>query len=121
MGVRHVVVVCESSDAGQTALRDAATTAQEWDARLTVLALAATERPSRCCNLQTTSWNAEMRRVAAEELGRARTLLQGADAAFVVREGCGRHAAERAATELGGDLLVRAGRRRSRRRTLTAR
>ena len=121
MGVTHVVAAFDGSDSARGALADAAAIAQEWGARLTVLALAPTERPARCCNLQTTSWNAEMRRLAAGDLRRARSLLDGVDAEFVMREGCGRRALARAAEQLGGDLLVQGGRRHTRRRALLSR
>src|SRR5712691_2138224 len=101
MGARHVLVVFHDSRSGRTALADAAAAARESGARLTALVLAPTESPSPCCNQQTTFWNAELRRLAAEDVERARELLSDVEADFVVSEDDGRQGVARAAAELG--------------------
>lgn len=40
--------------------------------RLTVAVVAETERPSKCCNLQSISWNREIREFAARDIVKAR-------------------------------------------------
>ena len=112
MPVAHVLALFNGSAAGERALADATDAAREADAELTVLVLAAIEEPSRCCNLQTTSWNREMRQLAREELERARQLVaDDVRASFVVREGRGHAAVVAAATQLGCDVLVEPGSR----------
>lgn len=86
--------------------------ARTFDARLTVLSLAAVEEPWRCCNGQTTFWNAELRRLAMDALESARQGVPAQiDARFVVRDGRGRATVNDIAMELGCDVIVAGGRR----------
>ena len=122
MSASHVLAFFNGSAAAERALIDAADVAREADAELTVLVLAAVEEPARCCNLQTTAWNREMRHLAREELEHARLLLAGGvRVSFVVREGKGHADVDAAASDLGCDLLVEPrSRRRAPRRSVLA-
>jgi nucleotide-binding universal stress UspA family protein len=117
MARSHVLVAFEDSPWGRRTLEDAAVVARQSGGRLTVVSFAEIERPSRCCNRQTTFWNAEMRRVAAEDLERARALLPDEEAQFVIREDGGRGAMSRTARELKCDLVAERRRRKTRFRT----
>lgn len=121
MSTRRVLVHFDGSRAGERAVAEAAATACEQGAALIVLVLAQVEEPSPCCNLQTTFWNAEMRRLAQAAAHQARGLLpEGVDAEIVVRETSGRSAVRQVAGELGCETLIESGwRGRPRRRTLT--
>lgn len=121
VSVSHVLIAFDGSKRARRALADGVATARSSGSRITVLALAATEKPARCCNLQTTFWNQEVRRLAQDSIGDARTLVDlEIDAHYVVREGSGRRAVAEAAVELGCDLIVEPGRRgRSRRRPIS--
>ena len=113
MPASHVLALFDGSRAGERAISEATDLAREAGARLTILTLAAVEEPSRCCNMQTTSWNRDMRELAREELDRARSLLTvDVDAEFVIREGRGRSAVANAAADLGCDLIIEPGKRR---------
>jgi nucleotide-binding universal stress UspA family protein len=113
-----VLVSFDGSDRACAALADGAVAARASGGRLTVLALAAVEEPMRCCNMQTTFWNREMRRLAQESISRARSLVDPAlDADFVIRRGSRRRDIAAAAVELGCDVIVeptRSGRSRHR-------
>lgn len=97
-----ILVPFSGSRKSERALAAAVSAARATNVPLRVLVLAAVEDPSRCCNLQTTSWNAELRRLAAEDANRASALLpDDVDWEVVVREGQGRGAVRRVAAELG--------------------
>lgn len=113
MHASHVMTVFDGSRAAERALVDAAHEARDSGAPLSVVILAAVEQPSRCCNMQTTLWNREMRRLAAEERARAQVLVPDDIPVQVqVREGRGHEAALAVARELGCDLVLEPGRRR---------
>lgn len=118
MSVSHVLVSFDGSDRACAALADGAAAARGSGGRLTVLALAAVEEPMRCCNMQTTFWNREMRRLAQESISRARSLVDPTlNVDFVIRDGSRRRDVAAAAVELGCDVIVEPARRgRSRRR-----
>ena len=113
MPVSHVMAVFDGSREAERVLVDAAHEARDHDAPLSVVVLAAVERPARCCNLQTTAWNRELRRLAEEDRARATVLVPDDIPVDVrVREGRGHKAALAVARELGCDLLLEPGRRR---------
>ena len=107
MTASHVLVVFHNSRAGRATLAQGVAAARQRGARLTVVCLAPTERPSRCCNQSTSLWNSEMRRVAAEDLEQAQSMLSGVNAEFLVREGQGRGAVQSTAADLGCDVILR--------------
>lgn len=107
-----MLVYFDGSDRASAALADGAAAARASGGRLTVLALAAVEEPMRCCNMQTTFWNQEMRRLAQESISRARSLVDPAlDVDFVIRDGSRRRDVAAAALELGCDVIVEPTRR----------
>lgn len=113
MGVSHVLALFDGSPAGERVLIDAAHTAREHRAPLSVLVLAAVEKPSRCCNMHTIFWNGEMRRLADRDRARAQLLVpDDIPVEVVLREGRGHRAALAAAKELGCDLVLEPRRRR---------
>lgn len=120
MSTAHVLVHFDGSRSSERALAEGAITARETGSALTVLVLAQVEAPSRCCNLQTTFWNSEMRRLSQAAAQQARGLLPSDVAAeVVVREDSGRSAVRRAAAELGCRTLFEPGwLGRPRRRTI---
>jgi len=117
----HVLVSFDGSARARRALADGAASTRASGGRLTVLALSAVEDPSRCCNMQTTMWNREMRRVADESIRQARALVdRDLDAEFVIRDGSTRRDVATAARELGCDVIIEPRRRGTRHRQLPA-
>lgn len=73
---QHVLVLYENSRRGAAAIQQAAQTAAQANARLTVVAVAVTEtEDARCCDTRAGYWNGVVRELAAEDLDRARRLL----------------------------------------------
>jgi nucleotide-binding universal stress UspA family protein len=75
---RHVAVLLEQSRAGSRALADAVAIADEHDAAITVVALV----PQRCttagcilCRADNAFWNAELARIAKQELDAAHQIV----------------------------------------------
>jgi nucleotide-binding universal stress UspA family protein len=113
----HVLVACEPSRRGDAALREAARLATESGARLTALAVAVTEREDRgCCDTRSVYWNGVVRERAADDLNRARTVLEPlAEVRLELAVGSSlAEVVEREAARLECDLIVvpRAGRLR---------
>jgi K+-sensing histidine kinase KdpD len=83
---QHILVLYENSRRGATAIQQAAKTAARTNARLTVVAVAVTERENaRCCDTRAGYWNQVVQELAAEDLDRARALVgAGSAAAFKV-------------------------------------
>jgi nucleotide-binding universal stress UspA family protein len=74
----RILVLYENSRRGAAALEQAAALAAREDALLTVVVVAVTEpEDSRCCDTRAVYWNGIVRELAAEDLGRARTILRG--------------------------------------------
>jgi hypothetical protein len=73
---RHILVLCENSRRGAAALQSAADEAARANARLTVIAVAVTEREDAgCCDRRSAYWNGVVRELAAEDLDCARSLI----------------------------------------------
>jgi nucleotide-binding universal stress UspA family protein len=72
----HILVLCENSRRGAAALQSAADEAARANARLTVIAVAVTEREhAGCCDRRSGYWNGVVRELAAEDLDRARSAI----------------------------------------------
>lgn len=72
----HTLVVYRPSARADDALRSLCLAARERGDRVTVLALAAEERPlSRCCDTRSVLWNAVCRDFARDHLARAAQLV----------------------------------------------
>ena len=69
---RNTVVAYDGRAAADVALEVATSHVATAGGRLTVAVVAETERPARCCNLQTVSWNREIREFAARDIVKAR-------------------------------------------------
>jgi len=109
---KHVAVGYDGTRRADKALDAAVALARGAHARLSVISLAAVEAPAKCCNVQTTFWNAEMRRLAAESADRAREAVGGGvEAEFIIRDGRGAAAVQEIASDLGCDVVVAANRR----------
>lgn len=116
-----ILVRFDGSRKSEHALAQAVSAARASETALTVLVLSEVEQPSRCCNLQTTSWNRELRRMAQADAERARALLpEDLEAEVVIREDHGPGAIQRAADDLACRTLPRTGRRGLRRRAFGA-
>lgn len=75
----HTLVLYRSSSRADEALRNLCLAARERGSRVTVLALAAQERPWRgCCDTRSVLWNQICRDLAREQLARAAQALHGA-------------------------------------------
>jgi nucleotide-binding universal stress UspA family protein len=75
-GPQHTLVLYRSSRRADEALRDLCRAADERGTRVTVLALALEERPSRgCCDTRSVLWNSVCRELAREDLARAAKAL----------------------------------------------
>jgi hypothetical protein len=72
----HTLVVYRPSASADEALRGLCVAARERGGRVTVLALAAQERPSsRCCDTRSVLWNGVCREFARDYLARAAQLV----------------------------------------------
>lgn len=73
-----ILVLYENSRRGAAAIQRAREEAARTDARLTVVAVAATESAdAKCCDTRAGYWNGVVQELAAEDLDRARSLLGG--------------------------------------------
>ena len=73
---RHIIVLYERSRQGDEAIRKAANIATRTGARLTLVAVAVTERVnSGCCDLRSAYWNRVVQELAADDLVRAKRVL----------------------------------------------
>ena len=118
--VAGVLALFDGSRGAEKALERATVISRESGAPLSVLVLAFVEKPSHCCNMQTTFWNREMRRIAGEDAQRARSLLADEhEAQVIIREGSRDDVVREVAAELGCRTIVEArSRGRTRRRDL---
>jgi len=83
----HTVVAYDGRRAADVALDVATSHVATVGGRLTVAVVAETERPSRCCNLQTVNWNREIREFAARDIVKARARVDPRiDAEFLIVE-----------------------------------
>jgi nucleotide-binding universal stress UspA family protein len=77
----HILVLYEDSRRGAAAIQQAAELATRADALLTVVAVAVTEpEDTHCCDTRSVYWNGVVQELAAEDLGRARALLDAGTA-----------------------------------------
>ena len=107
----HTLVLYRSSARADEALRSLCLAARERGSRVTVLALAAEERPWRgCCDTRSVLWNEICRDLAREQLTRAAQALHGpAEVDFDVLVASGRQmvsALTREALARGADEIV---------------
>jgi nucleotide-binding universal stress UspA family protein len=105
MAYTHVLVMCDGSADSDVAVQSASQLANRDNARLTVVAVAETERPARSCIVGTSTWNDVLRDAAAADLERARRVVES-PAAFAVLCGRPARAVADAARELGCDAIV---------------
>jgi hypothetical protein len=73
----HTLVLYRASARADELLRSLCLAARERGLRVTVLALAPQERPSRCCNTRSVYWNELCRELAHDDLARAAQVMNG--------------------------------------------
>jgi hypothetical protein len=73
----HTLVLYRASERADELLRSVCMAARERGSRVTVLALALHERPSRCCNTRSVYWNEVCRELARDDLARAAQAVDG--------------------------------------------
>lgn len=112
LSYEHVLVVCDGSVISDDAVRSASRLAARDHARLTVVAVAETERPSRRCIVGTSTWNDVLRDAATADLERARNVVES-PAHFAVLCGERSRAVRDAARELGCDAIMLPRQRRT--------
>jgi K+-sensing histidine kinase KdpD len=84
----HVLAVYEPGRHGDESVRRAAGIASEAGARLTVVTVAVAEPTDQgCCDTRSVYWNGVVRELAADELARARALVDANAADFRVVSG----------------------------------
>ena len=73
----HTLVLYRASERADELLRTICLAARECGSRVTVLALALQERPSRCCGMRSVYWNEVCRELAGDDLARAAQVVDG--------------------------------------------
>ena len=73
----HTLVLYRASARADELLRNICLAAREPGSRVTVLALARQESPSRCCNTRSVYWNEVCRELARDDLARAARAVDG--------------------------------------------
>ena len=114
----HTLVLYRASVRADELLRSLCLAARERGSRVTVLALAPQERPSRCCNTHSVYWNEVCRELACDDLARAAQVMDGqAEVDFDLLVAPGHRLVStltREAVERGADEIVLADPPRSR-------
>jgi hypothetical protein len=127
----HTLVLYRASARADELLRSVCLAAREPGSRVTVLALAPQERPSRCCDTRSVLWNEVCRELAREDLVRAAQAVDGQPgvdfgllvapahrlASTLTREALARGADEIVLADPPRSRLTRLERRRLRRRS----
>jgi nucleotide-binding universal stress UspA family protein len=108
---QHLLVVCDGTAEGDDAVIAASRLALHDHARLTVVAVAELERPTAGCGIWTTTWNDVLRDAAADDLNRARGVVES-PAHFELLCGKPSRAVADAAHDLGCDAIMLARPRR---------